>query len=114
MQQVTDPGSLRKLQRRLEEPKLAQVKGYMDALLEQSNIISDMVYDTESLLKLPKVKENAHMTAVLQEIAEYLSNGNLDAAKKVVERIYAAKPTPVTLNQRGKVDGAPLQRGSDN
>jgi hypothetical protein len=121
MLQVTEPKALRKLKSSLEEPRFAQVKGFMLALLEYEgvpaerttvagetvetikyvHITSQVPYDCRSLLLLPRVKENANMVAILREVGELLDAHDLNAAKAVVKRVLEVPPAVMTMPTKG-------------
>ncbi len=88
MMQVTDVRTLRKLLKRVDE--IPEVKNVLTAICNNGPSPSNSKFyigDVIPLLSLKKVRENQHMTAILQEIQEYLSVGNLDAAKSAAKRV---------------------------
>ncbi len=89
MLQVTDQRTLRKLLRRIDE--LAVVKNILIDVAEGMPTDSSATI-TILLTDNRKVKENQHMTALLQEIQEYLAVGNKEAASKTAKRVLEAEP----------------------
>ncbi len=99
MLQVTDPRTLRKLARRVDEIPTVKdflvraVSGgpYADGEPEmylgpfKEEVSADVALARAAVVK--KVKENAHLTALLQEIGEYLSVHNWEAAQKTAKRV---------------------------
>jgi hypothetical protein len=85
MMQVVDVKALRKLNQRVSELRFADVKSFLEAVKDVSNL--GMVKGVSDLLLLPRVKENANMSAILEEIKVLLYAGDFYAASKVAERV---------------------------
>ena len=105
MLQITNARTLRKLAKRIEE--IAEVKSFLLAMNpEVHNNKTDMKIGLrtieEQLLIMKKVKENAQITALLQEIRANLAAGNFDGAKAVANRVLEARP-PIATPQAASV-----------
>ncbi len=93
MIQVTDSQSLRKLNCRLSEVRFLEVKQFLEAVRSSPqnanyNRLSDF-------LSLPRVKENAHMTSILQEIKVLFESNGFDGAQAVAKRVLEV---PITVS----------------
>ncbi len=83
--QITDPKTLRKLLKRVEE--MPDVKSSLELLAEHGAIPAT---ELEKLLEAKKVKENQNLTALLKEILEPKRPNWID--KRIEEKIGSDVP----------------------
>lgn len=96
MLQITDQRTLRKLSRRIDE--LLTVKTTLvDIANGMPTDYAATVVILDNLLLEKKVKENHHMTSLLQEIREYLGVGDKEAASKTAKRVLEVPPAVQTV-----------------
>jgi len=97
--QVTDVKILRKVKNSLSETRYVKVADIFNnvGVLPADEMLTEII----EVVKLPRVRENGNMVALLQEMKALLEAANFDGATAVAKRVLEVPAAVATPAPRG-------------